>query len=197
MGADYQAVYRSSPQQLTTLLELDDSAWPQPSIGDLRSILTHQLDAPLLLCHPGDELAKPVRGPGSGGAAASGAADPQGQTSREDDWLARSIRQVLEDPSPSVSVLSMIKNFAKRHIGGDGNNQGASGKAKDRGLLPREVALVLYYLAIATAQHQKSPISSLDRSTIRQGLTWCSHQPWLDAGAHRLIQRALSWCEAA
>jgi hypothetical protein len=89
----------------------------------------------------------------------------------------RTFGEALCHPSPPVSLLRLIKDFAKdlRY-------------APDNGV-PEDLLLVLYYAAIVAARVRcRESLTSLDDGAVRQGCAWCLAKPWLTTELRRLFE---------
>ncbi len=94
---------------------------------------------------------------------------------------AATFGELLRNPEPGLELLRLAKQFAKRH----GSRPGS--------LLPREVALVLYYALIAAALLRcRKRITSLSESALRTGFSWTLKQAWLDDDTRGLVHAALA-----
>jgi hypothetical protein len=83
---------------------------------------------------------------------------------------------VLHAASPAIESLKRIKDFGKQH-----RNDPASP-------LPRDIATVLYFAAIAAALAKCGQrISQLDDASIRAGVEWAVALPWLDESTRALF----------
>jgi hypothetical protein len=103
-----------------------------------------------------------------------GSADQPGS-----DPTAQSLRQLLNDPHPSIDLLNKIRRAAKA----DCNS--------DAALLPRDTALVIYYACIAAALVRLGQkISDLDDTKLSQAFSWVLRRRWLDSGLMDLFTQA-------
>lgn len=107
------------------------------------------------------------------------------------DWCERrcppvvSLGDLLADPAPSARVLRTVKAWAKR-----------SGAGED-GVLPHEVADVLYHLCIAVAFAKCGErVSRLDTSQMKAGFEWALRRCWVPSGIHDLFRAGLRTLEA-
>jgi hypothetical protein len=99
----------------------------------------------------------------------------------DDGWSGRSHRDLFTQPDTPLPRLRQAKDRAKRGVT-DG----------DDGPLPRDVATVLYYAALAAAHaFHHTAITRLDPMQVRTGLRWTLELPWLDGDLRRLFERAL------
>lgn len=140
-----------------------DSVW---SATDLRAILCHQLDADVEfdLTHFGGVAEETLS------SVRVSAADSRSCT----------FGQILTSTDPPLEVLDMIRRFAKRS------------RTQDSGGIPKEVATVLYYAAIAAARlRHGASLSRLDDEALRSGLDWGLEQTWLTEPLRDLFAEAL------
>lgn len=89
---------------------------------------------------------------------------------------AETFGEALHAASPAIASLKQIKDFGKQH-----RNDPASP-------LPRDIATVLYFAAIAAALAKcGQPISQLDDASIRAGIEWAAALPWLDESTRAML----------
>jgi hypothetical protein len=139
---------------------------------DLRDILVHQLDAPLLFNQ--EHLSRSERGALERASAEFGCNEPNCPVYR--------FRDVLLSEHPPLELLKLVKDYAK---GGD--RQGA-----DAGL-PEEVATVLYYAAIFVALSRGGQrITSLDDRALVRGGRWVVAQAWVEQAVRQLVLDGLA-----
>ena len=160
---------RSHPTVLGQLFELgrgDAFDWTSAERGGL---LRHQLDLPL-------------------GPRSTSRDGTDRDAKAPDGWEARTYRDLFVAPDPPLERLRFIKSRAKRGI-----NAAASDDAD--GLLPREVATVVYYAALAAARVHGAPgstsITQLDDAAFRTGLHWALDLAWVDEPVRGLLTAAL------
>jgi hypothetical protein len=149
------AIWNSTPEQLSRLLDSDGLAGRAWSPEDLQALLRHQLAAPIAvdLASLGPALAAQLKA----------LADAHG-------LLLKSFADLFVHPHPPLELLRLVKDFAKAH------------RASPTGALPPEVASVLYFAAIGVAQLRLGQrISSLPDEALRQGCSWALDQSWVDA----------------
>jgi len=156
---------RKSKDILRALLDPSRSETVPWSSSDLRAILEHQLATPL--ASELDRLAEFA------------------QYSREqassiiDGCGCYSFGDLLRDDSPSVSALSMLKDYAK-------------GSLVNEGDLPRDVARVLYVIAILRGRQAGSgDITSLDETSIERETRRCLTFGWLPNDIRALLRRGV------
>jgi hypothetical protein len=137
-------------------MELSDepqTLWKPEELGE---ILTHQ-------------LSMPASAASFGCTASIGAAES-----------TISLRQLLNDPRPSLDLLNTIRRAAKADC------------YSTSALLPRDAALVIYYASIAAAlANLGQRISDLDDAKLSQAFAWTLKRRWLDAGLVGLFARAM------
>ena len=85
---------------------------------------------------------------------------------------------LFRHPHPPLELLQATKQFAKYS------------RTLDESL-PRELATVLYFLAIAAAwtKHRRR-ITALDGEPLLNGLAWARQQPWLDEPSRAIVVEA-------
>lgn len=90
--------------------------------------------------------------------------------------------ELLAVPAPPIAVLRRVKDWAKPMM------------SRDDGELPREVAGVLYFAAVAAARVRGAgPISDLPDERLRKGATWALRLPWFeDSGLVVLFHEAVA-----
>lgn len=149
---------------LSQLLETDaDSVW---NATDLHAILCHQLDADVEfdLTHFGGVAKETLT------SVRASSADNRSCT----------FGQMLTSGEPPLEVLDMIRRFAKR------------ARTQESAGIPKEIATVLYYAAIAAARlRHGASLSKLDDEALRGGLTWGLEQAWLTEPLRDLFTEAL------
>jgi len=90
-------------------------------------------------------------------------------------------KDLLLHPSPPVSLLCMLKDFAKT----------ADKGADDP--LPPAIATSLYLLAIAAAMAKRSErITSLDNEELSRSFQWILDQNWLPLEMHKVVTSAMT-----
>lgn len=93
--------------------------------------------------------------------------------------LLRSLDDLFMHPLPPLELLQMAKDYAKSCL--------SAAEAP----MPKEVAGVLYYLAIGTALVRRNQrITELSDRELRQGLDSVLSLPWLDPPIITLLQEA-------
>jgi hypothetical protein len=162
---DTDTILKSHPCHLAKLIQADPETvrgWDRDELAD---VLRHQLAVPLtvdLKLDPATEAE----------ALESSSIDafPAGSAK------LTSFGDVLRHPSPPLSLLQLIKDFAKA--------KGVPGDSP----LPREVATVLYYTAIILARvRHGSSITSLPDAGLLAALRWALLQHWLDPQVRELF----------
>jgi len=162
---------KKPPQDATallTLLKLSGEGEQVFEIRELTAVMTHQLRAPLHLAlgSHGEELRQIMQ------------RLPAGQQA------PKNLEELLEQSRPSPELLGLAKRFAKTCS----TEQGSA--------LPRELALVLYYLTIAAARMRCGVrLSELSNDALVGGLVWCRDQKWLSEPLCSLVNRALTILE--
>ncbi len=163
---------RTHPTVLGQLFELgcgDVFHWTTAERGGL---LSHQLDL----------LLGPAPGSEADAAESDAARGPDG-------WETRTYRALFTAADPPLDRLQSIKSRAKYGINADPSDQ--EGPDAD-GVLPREVATVVYYAALAAARvHAGVSITQLDDTAFRTGLHWALGHTWVDEPVRGLLTKAL------
>ena len=160
-------IRQSDPRRLAEIIDLDPSPQRIWSADEYGPILQHQLSVVLDL----GESAAPAH---DVGALAPGPS-PEACTPSP----VVTIGQVLFDRS-TVAQLVAIKDFAKANA------------SHPDSALPRDVAEVLYYLAIAAGMvRHDQRLTRLANPDLSAGLRWALSQPWMDARGCAVLQKAL------
>lgn len=137
---------------------------------DLGGLLRHQLSAPLEF-DPGD--------------LSENAARRAQQALSHCDATLGSFRDLFQHPNPPLDLLRLTKWFAK------------SSRSRINSPLPREIATLLYFAAIAAAYTRcQTRITQLDDAALREGLEWGAQQCWVDDETRSLFQEALRALES-
>ena len=135
-------------------------AWSQE---DLRAMLAHQLATPLVYDLSADRDSHELLG--------------RLHESADRDRLP-CFADLLADRAVPVELLTLVKRFAKAQL-----------KSQDDAL-PREIASVLYYAAIAAGLRTGVRVTHLDDAQLRAGLKWVVQQPWVDPTLQSLCSQA-------
>src|SRR5687768_14922488 len=99
--------------------------------------------------------------------------------------LLRSMGELLHHPNPPVELLVMVKDFGKASLDHPDSP------------LPREVAGVLYWSAIAAALVRTGQrITSLADAKLRDGFAWAAAFGWLDEAGRALLRQATQRLDA-
>lgn len=136
--------------RLLTMVEESSHPW---SDSDLRAMMRHQLEAPVVV-----DLQTP--------------SDVEWGRSRRatlSNPAIGSMLDLLRHPKPSLELLTLVKDFAKasRNEAGD--------------LLPADIATVLYYTCIMLARVRcDRRITQLDDQSLITGLDWVIGLVWID-----------------
>ena len=141
----------------------DDRPW---LAEDLAGVFRHQLRAPLAPDLSPENLQDQAET-----QALANAATPS----------IRTFEDLLHHPRPPLPLLQRCRDFAKKH-----------GVESD-GLLPTEVARVLYFTSILLARVQGHKISSLGEEELRAGAEWIAHLTWIDARTRALALEPVSY----
>lgn len=158
------AADHSQPDALAAMLALDERGERLWDPAELSAILRHQMAAPL--AHDLN-----VAGPRPAESVARLSASPAGEI--------RTFSDLLHHPSPPIELLTYVKDFAK------------AARDDPASALPKEIAGVLYFAAIAVAQrrHGRS-ITRLGGDAVREGVEWALAQQWVDPLTRRLFDDA-------
>ena len=159
-----QNISQSDPARLSRLLELDQDLCPWTA-EDLHAVLLHQLAAAI-----DPELAPtggfiPVMRP---------------QIDQGPQRSNHSFGDLLNEPSPPLGLLEMLKEFAKSNM------------LYPAGGLPREIATVLYYAAICAAFVRLGKrISRLPDVSLAGGIETALNWDWVDDRTRSLLEDGL------
>jgi hypothetical protein len=138
--------------EASRIFQLIDEPTHRWSDSDLAAMLTQQLNAPLLV---GFEALIPE------------AADKIHELPGAD---FKCFADALRAPAPPVEILELLKRFAK------------AARSSSDGMLPEEIATLLYYMAIVAAFARcNQKISRLTTVEILTGVDWALALPWLPA----------------
>ena len=132
---------------------------------ELGAILRHQLSAPIRF---------DMRALGGVGRQIESLAEARG-------LVLKSFADLLNHPNPPLELLDMTRQFARRHLGGA------------ESIIPREVAIVLYYASIVAARLRcGAHISKLEDGELLRGVTATLAHPWLDERTRTLLEQGLA-----
>ena len=153
----------SEPGALASMLEVDWAAGPLWGQQELAAVLRHQLAAPLRV-----DL----------GDGAACAAEPVGGAAATPPVRPETFYDLLHHPTPPVELLTRAKDFAK------------ACRTDPRSALPKEVAAVIYFVAIAVARRRcGATITRLSPEELRAGIEWVLGQAWVDRTTRRLFDK--------
>ena len=168
---DRKSLHETRPKALARVMAIAEDSAPAWSTEELTAVLTHQLDVSLetdLRRHDRNIEQKLER---------YRAALKTPLTSFAD---------LLSHHDPPLELLVMTKNFAK-----------ANRQQAERGF-PPEVAMVLYFAAIAAAVGRcREHITTLSNNDLRVGFEWCRSQSWVNAWLVSLFSQGLNALEGA
>jgi hypothetical protein len=155
-------IQREKLKRLFDEATLTGSQW---ITSDLAMMLKHQLDAPLE-----DDLVE---------------VDPRMEATLSEaaticDVPVRTFGDALLASRPRAAFLEMIKNFAKA-LRDDTNS-----------VMPKEIATMMYYCAIAAGIANGIRITSLSDEKIRKGFAWSLSQSWLTSELRVVFERAVA-----
>ncbi len=91
----------------------------------------------------------------------------------------QTFQSALLTDAASLELIGLVKQYAQALRDGD------------NAALPKEVALMLYYLALATAwtRHRRR-LSSLPLEKLMEGWTWASSRIWIDSQTRTCLENA-------
>jgi hypothetical protein len=93
----------------------------------------------------------------------------------------RKLADLLHSGDCSLDTLKWIKDYGKHQL------------RQDRPDLPKEVTLMLYYLAILAARVTcQERISSLSDMALRTGIEWALSQEWIDPLTKAVLSRGVA-----
>jgi len=162
------AVFKSSVEQLSRIMNLDEARPGDWSLRDLPAMLRHQLSAPLEF-----ELSRLP-------------ASKSPQTMR-DGTLSGTFRDLFEHPKPPLAVLKATRDLFK-------GQAGTSAKRRPE----QEVAYLMYLLAILIAQVRLgTSITKLCDADLLKGIRWSLKQQWVDERTRALLAKADETLRAA
>lgn len=150
---------------MSDLLDLDETtnrAWLPDEVG---AVLRHQLNAPIEFdLSELDDISS----------------DRVARLAAAHGLLVKSFLDVFQHQNPPVELLILTKQFAKRH------------SQARRSPLPKQVAMVLYYLSILTARVRLGQhISSLDDKRLCAGIERILKEGWVDETTKALLANGL------
>lgn len=91
----------------------------------------------------------------------------------------QTFKGALFTDAASLELIGLVKQYAQALR--DGENSA----------LPKEVALMLYYLALATAwTRHRHRLSSLPLEKLMEGWTWASSRIWIDSQTRTCLENA-------
>ncbi len=148
---------------MARLLEAEAGSEAEWTAADMAAILRHQLKAPLRA-----DLSTTNPDAGKTLDTISEAGPP-----------SATFGELFAHPHPPLELLVLAKDF---------------GKALRRDTscgVPAEVATVIYYASIVSAQLRWGRrISALDEAGLRRGVEWVLAQSWLDATIRAMFEEA-------
>jgi hypothetical protein len=155
-------IWHGAPDRLARLMAVVEDAEVGWKVEDLAAILAHQLQA-----HVGFELEN-LR------------YQSPAVYSRVEAAGVRSFQQLFEHSDPPLELLRMTKDFARAH------------SAHPESSLAKEIVTTLYFASVSLAmvRHQVR-ITQLNDPELRQGITWCLAQAWMQPGLQRIFRQAL------
>jgi len=152
------------PSPHASLFNLDDSAEQLWTEADFGAILRHQLGTPIQV-----EL----------GSLTAPAAAKVRLACDSHQLLLKSISDVIAHPNPPAELLELLKDFAKTML------------EHPDSAIPRPVAAVLYWLAIATGLvrlHKR--LTSLSDENLSEGIEWAMARSWVQPEFKVILKQA-------
>ncbi|MEX2216846.1 MAG: hypothetical protein WD768_22225 [Phycisphaeraceae bacterium] len=153
----------AGPDEIFKALRLPASPDSEWSESDLREMLQHALDAPLVsqVAQTIDEAVRPALE----------------KLTQQTTPAIQCLRDLFKHPQVPRDLLAVVKDFAK--VSADHPTRP----------LPRDLTRVLYYAVIVAAKQQGEDISSLSETSLRKSTRWALEQPWLDADLKELFEK--------
>ena len=157
-------VMDAAPTRLSELLAVAGpwtEGWDEDELG---SILAYQLAVPFEaeVLHSFPRLAPRFTPRGPGAGA-----------------RPETLGELLRQDQPPLERLELCKDFAK------------AASQQPSSAMPKDVALVLYYLSLASAQVRLARrITRLGSRDLCQGLLWAERQPWVPGDLRALLAKA-------
>ena len=160
---------RAKPAGLSTLFDAASTMAQPLSEGELGAVLKHQLSTAVQF---------DLRSLGRARAARLNAlASAQG-------LVLTSFDDLFRHPNPPIDLLVMTKDFAKRLT------------KHPASALPKDVALVVYYCAIAAGLVRLNKrITELSDSVLKEGFVWARNRSWITDDVRTLLTQALETME--
>jgi hypothetical protein len=159
-------VYKTDPQLLAGMADLENDASPLWSADELGAILRHQMSVAVRF-----DL-----GLGDDGKRWSPA-------TRTDEAIG-SFYELFHHPHPPIAWLVATKEFAKTL------------REHPRSPLPKEIATIVYLASILSARLRLGDrISSLDDEDLLAGVIWVLEQQWIDDATRSLFRDGLARIE--
>jgi hypothetical protein len=160
----YRDLESYSSTRLARLISMDDPNLFALSQDDLAALLQHQLDSPM--------AAELMSVPGS----------PEAAHQMQELLAGRpgeTFASLLLRDDPPLKMLDLVKAFAK------------SAQSAGDAAVPREVAIILYYAAIAAALVRLNErMTQLSDEDLAAGLEWALSHAWLDPRLRPLLAAA-------
>ncbi len=165
------SVFHSRPQHLAALLAERAEPARLWRVEELGAIFRHQLSAPVMVDLGGFDPATALR---------------LRHLSEAQGLVLKSFGELFRHPAPPLELLQLTKDFAKLN------------RDHPESCLPPEIALALYYLAIAAAWVRLGKrITQLPDAELRRGLAWTRGQSWVEGETRELLDAALAGLPAA
>ena len=162
-------IFESNPQCLAKILSVDDSTQDLWRTDDLGAIYRHQLAATICIdfASAGSRLGRKLD---------ESKLDPR--------VFQQTFSEALFGSQPNMELLQLIKVFAKEK------------RSDPNSPLPKPVALVLYFGAIAAMTLCGETISKLSSSEQRDGIEWGIDLPWIDNAMRELLKEGIAYYDS-
>ena len=158
------------PSHHASLLDVDDRAEQLWSEQDFSAILRHQLGTPIDV-----EL----------GSLATPTAAKVRLVCESHHLLLKSISDVIAHPNPPAELLELLKDFAKTML------------EHPDSAIPRPVAAVLYWLAIAAGlKCLGKRLTSLSDEKLAEGIRWALGRAWVQPEFKVILMEAIKLLES-
>jgi len=169
------SVHHAQPEFVSALFEISQVE-PQWTAEDMRDLLAHQLQMPLvnltLVAPVGQAATAKTRG-------ASGAS--LGVAECFANQQPATLADLFADPQPPIEILEAAKSFSRQQT-----RRSAEG-------LPTDISSAVYFASIAAAQVRLGQsITKSDELVLEQGYRSLVGRPWLDNGLRELLTQALA-----
>ncbi len=162
-----RAIFNSSPEQLTKLMNLDETTPDEWNEQDLAAMLCHQMSAPLNFDLSSVEL-----------KTAKAKTRDETLTSAAKQRI-KSFKDLLFHPEPPLDLLRLSKYFFKRRT-----------KTCKKGSPEWQVGYLCYLLSILAAGSRGAQVSSLAPGELRRAIRRALDEKWVDERTKQLLSQA-------